>query len=325
MLYKNGLQTFMEYMPIRNTFYGETGDSRTAGKPKLYRVVTYGSDATVFILDARSFRDTNLPDPAQVTDPAQVEAFWKEAFKPERTMLGKQQFADLKADLLKAKADGTTWKFIIAPEPVQSFGPINGGDRFEGFAAERSGLMKFIMDHEISNVVFIAADIHGTIINNLTYQTTPGGPQLPTGMWEISTGPVAFDAPLGPVVVDLLSRTDLITPEQRFLFNALPISGKDAFVKRVLQEQAKLFNLDPVGINDPKIDATLIKGDYIAVNTFGWSEFEIEAKTQTLTVTTYGIAPYSQAQLDADPTTITGREPQIVSQFSVKPVQAANK
>jgi hypothetical protein len=240
-------------------------------------------------------------------------------------MLGKQQLADLKADLLKAKADGTTWKFIVAPEPVQGFGPINGGDRFEGYAAERSGLLKFIMDNQIANVVFIAADIHGTIVNNLTYQTAPGGPQIPTGMWEISTGPVAFDAPFGPVVVGLLTEAGLIKPEQRFLYNALPISGKDAFMKRVMQEQYKLFNLDPVGINDPQIDATLIKGDYIAVHTFGWTEFDIEAKTQTLTVTTYGIAPYSQAQLDANPTGITGREPQIVSQFSVKPVQSASK
>lgn len=325
MLYKNGMQTFAEYMPIRSMFYGETGDPRTSGKPKLYRVFTYGSDATLFILDARSFRDANLEDPAQVTDPAQVEAFWKASFNPERTMLGKQQLADLKADLLKAKADGTTWKFIVVPEPVQGFGPINGGDRFEGFAAERSDLMKYIMDNKIANVAFIAADIHGTIVNNLTYQTGPGSPHLPTGMWEISTGPVAFDAPFGPVVIDLLTRAGLVKPEQQFLYNALPIPGKDAFMKRVMQEQYKAFNLDPVGLNDPQIDATLIKGDYIAVNTFGWTEFEIDAETQALTVTTYGIAPYSKAQLDANPTAITGREPQIISQFSVKPAQPASK
>jgi len=54
-LYDNGLQAFQEYNPIRDEFYGETGDSRTEGERKLYRTQTYGSDAAVFILDSRSF------------------------------------------------------------------------------------------------------------------------------------------------------------------------------------------------------------------------------------------------------------------------------
>ncbi len=60
-LFENGLQAFQEYNPIRDEFYGETGDSRTAGERKLYRYNTYGSDAAVFTLDQRSFRDQELP------------------------------------------------------------------------------------------------------------------------------------------------------------------------------------------------------------------------------------------------------------------------
>lgn len=44
-LYENGLQTFQEYNPLRDEFYGDTEDERTAGERKLYRYNTYGDDA----------------------------------------------------------------------------------------------------------------------------------------------------------------------------------------------------------------------------------------------------------------------------------------
>src|SRR5262249_12177471 len=56
-LFENGVQGFQEYNPVRDEFYGNTGDPRTAGERKLYRFNTYGQDAAVFTLDARSFRD----------------------------------------------------------------------------------------------------------------------------------------------------------------------------------------------------------------------------------------------------------------------------
>ncbi|MFV9507668.1 MAG: hypothetical protein AB4911_24215 [Oscillochloridaceae bacterium umkhey_bin13] len=42
--------------------------------------------------------------------------------------------------------------------------------------------------------------------------------------------------------------------------------------------------------------------------------------TQVLSVTTYGIDAYSQAQLEANPATILARTPTIVSAFRVTPV-----
>lgn len=54
------------------------------------------------------------------------------------------------------------------------------------------------MDNQITNVVFVAADVHGTIVNNVTYQTAVGQPQQSTSAFEVTTGSVAFDAPFGP-------------------------------------------------------------------------------------------------------------------------------
>lgn len=59
-------------------------------------------------------------------------------------------------------------------------------------------------------MVFVAADIHGTVVNNLTYQDGIGLPQKATGAWEITTGSVAFDAPFGPSVAELALAAGLL-------------------------------------------------------------------------------------------------------------------
>jgi 5'/3'-nucleotidase SurE len=331
--YEDALQAYQEYHPLQNKFYGETGDSRTANERKLYRYNTYGSDASVIMLDSRSFRDEQI-NPANLTDPSDAGRFLTEAYDPNRTLLGRQQVEDLKADLLDAEEKGITWKFITIPEPIQNFGLLNAEDRFEGYAAERTEILKFIDDNDIDNVVFMAGDFHGTIVNNLTYQTAPGTEQIATNAFEIVTGPVAFnDGLFGPTVANLATAAGLITPEQKAFYDALPVAGdtdselndKDDFIKNLLVEQTTPLGYDPVGLNNnlPQaenlIDAELLQGDYTSTHTFGWTEFDIDAQTQALTVTTYGIEPYSEAELLENPEAITSKEPQIVSQFVVNP------
>ena len=326
-LFDRGLQAFQEYNPIRNEFYGNTGDARTAGERKLYRFRTYGKDAAAFVLDARSFRDRELT-PANLSNPADVARFLIESFNPARTMLSAQQVQDLKDDLLRAQQLGITWKFVMVPEPIQNLGPLGAPDRFEGYAAERTQLLKFINENGIQNVVFIAADIHGTVVNNLTYQDVPFGPQIPTGAWEISTGAVAFDAPFGPTVVNIGAALGLITPAQLAFYNSLPVANdpddfpndKDDFLKGLVNTQIATFGYDPLGLSGSPIAATLLQGDYIAVHTYGWSEFRINRQTQQLRVTTFGIPPYTRTELLADPQAVVSRVPQVVSQFVVQPV-----
>lgn len=315
-LYKTGMQAFFEYMPIEAAIYGETGDPLTAGKPKLYRYMTYGSDAAVIILDARSFRDEPLPG---LTDfsAEKVAEYLAATYTPGRTMLGKVQLEDLKSDLLKAQAAGIVWKFVVVPEPIQNMGPLAASDRFEGYAAERVEILKHINENNISNVVFISADIHGTLVNNIYYSETLGSERIDTTAWEITTGSVAFDAPFGPTVVDLAAQLNLITAQQRALFNLLPQSGKDGFMRQLMDAQFEGFGLDPVGLADSNVPAKLLKGDYLQVNTFGWTEFEIDATTQQLTVTTYGIPPYTSADTQQSVDVIVKRQPEVIQQFTV--------
>ena len=93
---------------------------------------------------------------------------------------------------------------------------------------------------------------------------------------------------------------------------------KNQFVREVLDARLTPLGFDPVGLEGSGIDATLLQGQYIAAHNYGWSEFEIDPLTQVLTVTTYGVEPYTEAELLADPT-IASRTPLIVSQFEVRP------
>ncbi|MBD2179389.1 phytase [Pseudanabaena sp. FACHB-1998] len=331
-LYNNGLQAFQEYNPIQDQFYGATGDDRTAGERKLYRANTYGSDAINIVLDARSFRDPGLTNVTNLGDQVQVGNFLAQSFNPARTFLGRVQVEDLKRDLLQAQKDGVTWKFVNLPEPVQNIGVFGASDRYEGYAAERTEILKFINENKINNVVFIAADIHGTLVNNLTYQLGAGQAQIATNAFEITTGSVAFDAPFGPTVAELALSAEIITPQSKAFYDSLPVANdadsavndKDDFIKSIVDGGLAPLGYDPLGLNNNLaqanglIKAKLLQGDYVATQTYGWTEFNIDPTTQKLTVTTYGIKPYTRAELEADPSLITSRVPAIVSQFEVE-------
>jgi alkaline phosphatase D len=320
-LYSNGVQAFTEYNPIKSETYGNTGDARTANKTKLYRERAFGGDAAVFALDARSFRDQALP-PANPLDQASVAQFLINSFDPTRTMLGRAQIDELKSDLLASQNAGTTWKFVMVPEPMQNLGVVNAGDRFEGYAAERTEILKFIDDNDIQNVVFVAADIHGTLVNNITCQTSPFGAQIDSGAFEITTGAVAYNKPFGPTVAELAFNLGLpgtIPPE---VYETLPAAQKEAYVQALVNAQVTPLRYDPLGLDGSSINTRLLKGTWSATNTYGWTEFDIDPVTQKLTVTTYGIPYYSQAQLDADPSLYTSLDPVIMNQFVVTPVPA---
>ena len=213
----------------------------------------------------------------------------------------------------------------MIPEPIENIGVLASQDRFEGYAAERTEILKYVNDNNISNVVFVAADFHGTLVNNLTYQTAPGQAQIATSAFEIVTGAVAYDKPFGPTVAELATQVGLLTAAQKTQYDALPAAGKDAFIKNIVDSGLAQLGYDPLGLdkNLPQanglINAKLLQGDYVATNTYGWTEFNIDKDTQKLTVTTYGIDAYSRAELEANPTKITSQVPKIVSQFEVTP------
>ena len=326
-LYTNGLETFFAFNPLRAERYGGMGgDGRMDGAPKLYRYRVFGLDAALFILDARSFRDLPLARPDR-NDPADVARFRAETFRPERTMLGHAQMADLQRDLLDAQARGVTWKFIAIPEPIQHRGLMSAQDRFEGYAAERAALLRFIDEEGISNVVFVSADIHGTQVNNITYSLGPDAPQIALPVFEVTTGPLAYSSTLGPIIIADGRDKGYVTEEEAAAYAALPVANdpdnvpddRDDFAKAIVDRELVAAGYDPLGLDGAPVDAALLAGDYVALHSYGWTEFDIDAATQVLTVTTYGVAPYVESDLETAPQDVWTREPAVVSQFRVTP------
>jgi phosphodiesterase/alkaline phosphatase D-like protein len=340
-VYKDAMRAFQEYHPITNELWNVPDDPRMHQKPKFYYKAAYASDAAVLLLDTRSFRDAPLPPVHDPFDSNEVATFVASTLTPGRTILGRAQMENLKSSLLEVQCTGITWKFVVVPEPIQNFGIINAEYRFEGYAAERTELLKFIHDSSINNVVFIAGDFHGTIVNNLAYQELPADPcsayeltSTPVNAFEVVTGPVAFfDSLLGPSIVKLASDAGVLSPFLKAFYDSLPVrvdtdsitNDKDDFIKALVDAQLEPLAYDPIGLNsnlsaaDGLIDAELIQGDYLACHTYGWAEFEIEADTQDLLITVYGIHAYSESDLLSDPNSVLKQDPRIVSQFTVHP------
>lgn len=315
--YADGLRAFHENMPIVPRVYGATGDARMDGKPRLYRERRFGDDAAIFVLDARSFRDAEL-ELNNPLDPVEVGGFLLASFDPTRTMLGRRQVDDLKEGLLRAQQEGVSWKFVMLPEPIQNLGVVGAGDRFEGYAAERAEILRFVRENDLRNVVFVAADIHGTLVNNLSYQDGAGLPQIPVNSWEITTGAVAFDAPFGPTVATLAFQLGIPGAIAPAIYAILPPDQQEAYIQAAVNSQIAALGYDALGLAGSGIPATLLAGGFSATQTYGWTEFEIDAQTQALTVTTWGIPAYTKAQMDADPATVSTRVPAVVSQFRVE-------
>ena len=325
--FENGMQAFEEYYPIHVERYSENGgDEVTDGERKLYRYRTFGSDAAIFLLDSRTFRNAPVADP---TGPADLDRFYDEVWTPGRSLLGKEQLTELKRDLLHAEQSDITWKFVVVPQPVQIIGPLGASDRFEGYAAERADLLRFIHFQQLSNVVFIAADVHGTIINNVTFRTQRDGPVIQMTAFEVTTGPLAQPAVIGPRIVGMSHGYGWLSASDLDFYETLPIApdmddtldDRDDVVKDLLNNGLTFLGEDPVGLDGSPINATLLAGDYLVTHNYNWTEFDIDQKSQALTVTTYGSPVYTPTDLANNLATITKISPEIVSQFRVEPTE----
>ena len=191
-LYRAGVKAFRDYAPVR---YGANG---------LFRTVRWGRNLELFFLDERSFRSAKVTaacnsDFAPTAPQAVSNAFGTLAPSlrnpvppaclaaindPSRTMLGKRQYA---AFTRAIAASNATWKVVVNEVPIQQF-YAQPYDRWEGYAAERERLLRFLRN--VKNVVFLTTDMHANVVNEVRLRTL-GGPPVGTGIWEVVTGPVA--------------------------------------------------------------------------------------------------------------------------------------
>lgn len=187
-----GREAFFQHLPIRRN---------SSDRQQIYRLYHWGQDLDLILLDGRSYRSRNdAPDGSG------------------KTLLGSRQLAWLKDALAHSRA---TWKVISADVPLSvptgsKFGrdAWANGDSIEpvgrtGFEHELLDLMRFLDDHQVKNVVFLAADVH--FAAQLQYSIDPNGDGNPLIIHELIAGPLAavrrqpplpnFDSTLRPVVL----------------------------------------------------------------------------------------------------------------------------
>jgi alkaline phosphatase D len=186
-------RAFQDYMPVR---WGGTGD------PFLYNSFQYGPHLEVFRIDMRSFRGPNT-------------ANRQEQEGPETMFLGVEQIRWLKRALLASDA---TWKVIASDMPIGLL-VRDGDEAFENLAngegpplgreLEMAGLLRFIRDSGIRNVVWLTADVHYTAAHH--YDPNRATFQEFAPFWEFVSGPLNAGT-FGPGELD-----PTFGPEARFV------------------------------------------------------------------------------------------------------------
>ncbi|MDP9293001.1 MAG: alkaline phosphatase D family protein [Actinomycetota bacterium] len=205
-LYRVGVKAFREYMRV--TYSSSSG---------IYRSFRWGRNLEVFFLDERSFRDAGADDGPVCNNPPgsgsrdlaptapqrtrALFAFLVPALAapappacvarindPNRTLLGARQLNTFTRAIARSTA---TFKVIMNELPIQQF-YADPYDRWEGYEAERQRVITFLRD-KVKNVVFLTADVHATLVNDVRLRTLEDGGPVNSGILEVTTGPSGTD------------------------------------------------------------------------------------------------------------------------------------
>jgi alkaline phosphatase D len=171
LLAARAAQAFFDYMPVR---------VHPLEAKRVYAKFGYGPSLDVFRLDMRSYRGPNTKNDQAVPG-------------PETAFLGPEQIRWLKQALLGSNA---TWKVIAADMPVGLIVPdgelfendANGDGPPRGRELEMAGLLRFIRDSGITNVVWVTADVHYTAAHR--YDPNRAQFQEFAPFWEFVSGPL---------------------------------------------------------------------------------------------------------------------------------------
>ena len=182
-------------------------------------------------------------------------------------------------------ATGATLTLTPAPS---TYGPVSsdgGKSWMGGYRAERNELLKYIADHRVHNVVFLATDDHQNRINELLYSPS-GQTGIQSSYVEV---PYCLEIVCGPLGA---TGPDLISNHSFALVKKLADSIANAQIAQ---------NLEPIGLasyhglqnvtrlGDPHADSLHQPADFYSPDTFNYNVLDVSADGKTLTVTSYGI------------------------------------
>jgi acid phosphatase len=316
--YQTLQSVFLNYQPIKNRgTISAPSDPRTDGTPQLYFAQQWGRNAVYLQLDDRSYRDIRIK-----TSNGSADDTGSRADNPNRKYLGATQLAWVEQQLLAAEQAGTPWKFVGLSNPIDQIGPIggalpgvtggtggtmnpysgnsayapvasDGGKAYiGGYRAERNALLKFIADHQIRNVVFMATDDHQNRINEVTY--SPSGATATQSSYV--KVPYCFSiicGPLGATGPDLFLNHDWTNVQgaANLIANAQIASGVEPIG---LMGYPGLHNVQRDQSGVLVSESTPQYADFYSPDTFNYNILDVSADGKTLTVTSKGINSTAQ-------------------------------
>ena len=150
-------QAYYEHMPLRRSAIPK------GPRMQLYRGFTYGTLAGVSLLDTRQYRsDQPCGDNVQPRCAA--------AGDPRATLLGGTQERWLMDRLNRSSS---RWNFLAQQIPIARLDRFPGPerrysmDKWDGYEASRSQLLRFLGTRKPSNPVALAGDVHNNWVNDL--------------------------------------------------------------------------------------------------------------------------------------------------------------
>ncbi len=204
---------FFEYLPIRES---------VSAPGRIYRKLSYGPQLDLFFIDMRSYRGPNAANRA--------------GGEGDPSLLGSAQIRWLKRAL---KGSHATWKVICSDMPLGLIigdgpgafeGVANGNGPPVGRELEIAGLLRFLRDEKVRNVLWICADVHHAA--SIHYSPDRAVFQDFDPFWEFVSGPIHAGT-FGPNGLD-----NTFGPEARFL--SIP---KDMKPNRPPSEGLQFFGL----------------------------------------------------------------------------------
>ena len=198
--------------------------------------------------------------------------------------------------------DGTTFTISNNPAPAaipagttltlsgaaSTYSPVSsdgGKSWMGGYRAERNALLKFIAEHRITNVVFLATDDHQNRINELLYSPT----DQTADQSSYVKVPYCFEIVCGPLGA---TGPDLIQNHSFSLVKKLADS---------IAAAQTAANIEPIGLagypglrkvarlGDPEANKLRQPADFYSPDTFNYNVLDVSPDGKALTVTSYGI------------------------------------
>jgi len=186
-------QAYYEHMPIRAATLKQglanlVTAEKTGVEMRLYSRVQFGQLASLYLLDARQYRDPQVCNKADARGSSMVNpalcAAWND---PKRTLLGQAQEQWLVDEFSKNKSKTSAWNVLgqstLFGQRDFKVGPGQTlwNDGWDGYAAARTRLTDALQKHEVSNPVFLGGDVHENWVGHIKANYTDPG-SAPVGV-----------------------------------------------------------------------------------------------------------------------------------------------